>query len=94
MPAAEFGQAEIDELAELEATTRHDVKAVEYLVRRKLSDLGLTGISELTHFACTSEDINNLSYALTISAAVREVWLPKFCKVIAALRERAIESSG
>jgi len=89
--AAEFGQAEIDELAELEATTRHDVKAVEYLVRRKLSDLGLTGISELTHFACTSEDINNLSYALTISAAVREVWLPKFRSVIAALRERAIE---
>ncbi len=89
--AAEFGQAEIDELAELEATTRHDVKAVEYLVRRKLNDLGLAGISELTHFACTSEDINNLSYALTISAAVREVWLPKFRSVIAALRERAIE---
>ncbi|MFM9877080.1 MAG: adenylosuccinate lyase [Rhodoglobus sp.] len=89
--AAEFGQAEIDELAGLEATTRHDVKAVEYLVRRKLTDMGLTPIAELTHFACTSEDINNLSYALTISAAVREVWLPKFRSVITALRERAIE---
>jgi adenylosuccinate lyase len=41
----DFGQAEIDELAELEATTRHDVKAVEYLVRRKLSDLGLGSIA-------------------------------------------------
>lgn len=89
--AAEFGQDEIDQLAALEATTRHDVKAVEYLVRRKLSDLGLNGVAELTHFACTSEDINNLSYALTIGAALREVWLPKFRAVIAVLRARALE---
>jgi adenylosuccinate lyase len=88
--AAEFGQPEIDRLAQLEATTRHDVKAVEYLVRGKLAELGLNSIAELTHFACTSEDINNLSYALTISAAVRDVWLPKFRTVIEALRERAI----
>ena len=58
--AADFGQPEIDELALLEATTRHDVKAVEYLVRGKLAELGLTDIAELTHFAATSEDINNL----------------------------------
>ena len=89
--AAEFGQPEIDELARLEATTRHDVKAVEYLVRAKLSELGLTGIAELTHFAATSEDINNLSYAITISAALREVWMPKFRSVIDALRALAIE---
>ena len=89
--AADFGQEQIDELARLEATTRHDVKAVEYLVRAKLSELGLTSIAELTHFACTSEDINNLSYALTISAAVRDVWLPKFRAVIEALRSRAVE---
>jgi adenylosuccinate lyase len=86
----EFGQDEIDELATLEATTRHDVKAVEYLVRGKLAALGLGDVAELTHFACTSEDINNLSYALTISAAVRELWLPKFKVVIEALRERAV----
>lgn len=87
----DFGQAEIDELAVLEATTRHDVKAVEYLVRRRLTTLGLDHISELTHFAATSEDINNLSYALTVSDAVREVWLPKFRVVIGALRLRALE---
>ncbi|HYI31919.1 MAG TPA: adenylosuccinate lyase [Glaciibacter sp.] len=86
-----FGQAEIDELAVLEATTRHDVKAVEYLVRRRLSALGLDHIAELTHFAATSEDINNLSYALTVSQAVREVWLPKLSAVIDALRTRAGE---
>ena len=89
--AAGFGQPEIDELARLEATTRHDVKAVEYLVRAKLAELGLTGIAELTHLAATSEDINNLSYAITISAALREVWMPKFRSVIDALRALAIE---
>ncbi|GHF21568.1 adenylosuccinate lyase [Pseudolysinimonas yzui] len=88
--AAEFGADEIDELARLEATTRHDVKAVEYLVRRRLSDLGLNHIAELVHFACTSEDVNNLSYALTVHAAVTEVWLPKLRDVVARLREFAV----
>ncbi|MCU1506409.1 MAG: adenylosuccinate lyase [Microbacteriaceae bacterium] len=86
----DFGQADIDELAELEATTRHDVKAIEYYVRKRLSGLGLDRIAELTHFACTSEDINNLAYAITIGDAVREVWLPKFRAVIDALQERAL----
>jgi len=88
---ADFGQADIDELAALEATTRHDVKAVEYYVRTRLVALGLTDVAELTHFACTSEDINNLSYALTIRAAVNEVWLPKISTVIDALYSRAVD---
>jgi len=86
----DFGQAEIDDLATLEATTRHDVKAVEYLVRRKLAELGLNDVAELTHFACTSEDINNLAYAITIGHAVRELWLPRMREVVDALRDRAI----
>ncbi len=89
--AADFGQREIDELAGLEATTRHDVKAVEYLVRGRLSALGLNDIAELTHFACTSEDINNLAYALTVRAAVHEVWLPRLRDVLAGLRRLAID---
>ncbi|MGJ4845493.1 MULTISPECIES: adenylosuccinate lyase [unclassified Leifsonia] len=87
----DFGQPEIDRLAELEATTKHDVKAVEYLVRERLHALGLDSIAELTHFAATSEDINNLSYALTVSAAVNEVWLPKLRAVIGELRAQAFE---
>ena len=87
----DFGQADIDWLAEKEAVTRHDVKAVEYLVRDRLASLGLDSIAELTHFACTSEDINNLSYALTVSAAVQQVWLPKLRSVIDILRGLAIE---
>ena len=73
----DFGQVEIDWLAEKEAVTRHDVKAVEYLVRDRLASLGLDAIAELTHFACTSEDINSASYALTVRRAVENVWLPK-----------------
>jgi adenylosuccinate lyase len=91
---ADFGQPEVDELAALEATTRHDVKAVEYLVRRKLADLGLTSIAELTHFACTSEDINNLSYALTVRSAVQDVWMPRLRAVIDGLRELSVEHRG
>jgi len=82
----DFGQVEIDWLAEKEAVTRHDVKAVEYLVRDRLSTLGLDAIAELTHFACTSEDINSASYALTVQRAVTLVWLPKLRGVIATLR--------
>ncbi|QNE44112.1 adenylosuccinate lyase [Frigoribacterium sp. NBH87] len=88
----DFGQEAIDELAGLEATTRHDVKAVEYWVRARLADLGLEGIAELTHFACTSEDINNLSYALTVKQAVTEVWLPAFDAVQEALAGWATEA--
>lgn len=87
----EFGQAEIDWLAEKEAVTRHDVKAVEYLVRDRLSSLGLDAIAELTHFACTSEDINSTSYALTVQRAVQRVWLPKLRAVIAALTDLAVK---
>ena len=87
----DFGQSEIDWLAEKEAVTRHDVKAVEYLVRDRLSTLGLDGIAELTHFACTSEDINSASYALTVQRAVTTLWLPKLHGVIAVLRGLAAE---
>ena len=87
----DFGQAEIDWLADKEAVTRHDVKAVEYLVRDRLASLGLDAIAELTHFACTSEDINSASYALTVKRAVEGVWLPALDGVIAKLRELAVE---
>ncbi len=87
--ATDFGEADIRELARLEATTRHDVKAIEYYLRDRLDALGIAGVSELVHFAATSEDVNNLAYALTIDAAVSEVWLPRLNAVIAELRTRA-----
>ncbi|SFI50812.1 MULTISPECIES: adenylosuccinate lyase [Microbacterium] len=87
----DFGQTDIDWLAEKEAVTRHDVKAVEYLVRDRLSALGLDAVAELTHFACTSEDVNSASYALTVKRAVENVWLPKLRAVSAALADLARE---
>ena len=88
--AADFGQEQIDQLAALEAVTRHDVKAVEYLIREHLTSVGLDRVAELVHFACTSEDINNLAYALTIGDAVDRVWQPKLDAAIAALTDLAV----
>ena len=87
--ARNFGAAEIEELAEIEAQTRHDVKAVEYFIRRRLDEFGLTELAELTHFAATSEDVNNLAYAITIRAAVSEVWVPRLREVLSSLRDFA-----
>ena len=86
-----FNTDDIAELAATEATTRHDVKAVEYFIRERLTRLLRTDLLELTHFACTSEDINNLSYAITIRDAVTNVWLPKAEALVEKLRALAIE---
>ncbi|MBC9943502.1 adenylosuccinate lyase [Leucobacter sp. cx-328] len=87
--AANFGQTEIDKLAGIEAVTHHDVKAVEYLIRERLEAQGLAAFAELTHVCCTSEDINNLSYALTVKHAVADAWRPKFVAVIDELARQA-----
>lgn len=81
-----FSDADVAELAETEARTRHDVKAVEYFIRDRISKLGREDLLELTHFACTSEDINNLSYAITIHDAVTDVWLPKARTLVDSLK--------
>ena len=86
-----FNLADVAELAATEAQTRHDVKAIEYFIRARLSQLGRSDLLELTHFACTSEDINNLSYAITIRDAVTNVWLPKAEALVEKLRSLAIE---
>ncbi|HLS13647.1 MAG TPA: adenylosuccinate lyase [Beutenbergiaceae bacterium] len=96
---ATFGAEEIAELAQIEAETRHDVKAVEYFLKRRLTSapqhLGASTVlpdtSEIVHIFCTSEDINNLSYALTIASAVEQVWLPAAHQVADALADLARE---
>ncbi|WP_369370220.1 adenylosuccinate lyase [Promicromonospora sp. Populi] len=98
---ATFGAAEIAELAEIERETVHDVKAVEYFIKRRIAAapeaLGSTSLpaaSELVHFACTSEDINNLSYALMVRGAVRAVWLPAATAVVDQLAGMAREHAA
>jgi adenylosuccinate lyase len=74
----------------IEATTNHDVKAVEYFIKERIgADANLAQAKEFVHFACTSEDINNLSYALMLRDARQHVLLPTFDAVIAQLRELA-----
>jgi adenylosuccinate lyase len=73
--ATSFGPADVAELAAIERETGHDVKAVEYFIKRRMTG-DLTDLTELVHFCCTSEDINNLAYALMVRAAVRQQWLP------------------
>ena len=85
--ALEFDDAAVLELAKLEATTRHDVKAVEYYIRASLTKLGRDDLAELVHFGCTSEDINNLAYAITVSEAVKRVWLPRSKDLVTKLRQ-------
>ena len=89
-----FSDADVAELAATEATTKHDVKAVEYFIRARLSKLGREDLLELTHFACTSEDINNLSYAVTVRDAVNQVWLPKVEALLAKLRQMSAKHAG
>ncbi len=71
-----FGPDDVAELAEIERATVHDVKAVEYYLKRRMQAGSLADLVELVHFCCTSEDVNNLAYALMVRAAVQDVWLP------------------
>ncbi len=80
-----FSDADVAKLAETESRTRHDVKAVEYFVRDKLTEIGREDLHELAHFAATSEDINNLSYALIIKDSVNKVWLPKATALVESI---------
>jgi len=90
--AANLSTADAARVKEIERTTNHDVKAVEYLIKERLKDDAELGPAlEFVHFACTSEDINNLSYALMLAEARRTVLLPKLDELIAKLRAMAHE---
>jgi adenylosuccinate lyase len=88
--AGDFSVADAARVKRIEATTNHDVKAVEYFLKERLKDdAALAPALEFVHFACTSEDINNLSHALMLNQARQEVLLPKLDAVIQALRAMA-----
>jgi len=88
--AEQFRLEDANRVKAIEATTRHDVKAVEYLLRERFEALPeLAGLSEFLHFGCTSEDINNLAYALMISEARQQVLLPAFRRIDQLLTDMA-----
>jgi len=93
--ADDFSVADAARVKAIEATTNHDVKAVEYLIKERLQDDPELGPAlEFVHFACTSEDINNLSYALMLRQARQDVLLPKLDALIERLRAMAHEHAA
>ena len=87
---ADFGPAQAQEVKDIEAVTNHDVKALEYWIKKQTAgNAEVTKVGEFIHFACTSEDINNLSHALMCKHARDEVMVPALDGVVAKLTELA-----
>ena len=90
-----FGPDQVAELGEIERVTVHDVKAVEYFLKARLVEIAPAvvdrGIAELIHFGATSEDINNLSYALMVQGSVEQVWLPRARALVEQVKALARE---
>jgi adenylosuccinate lyase len=90
-----FSEADGEAVKKIEARTNHDVKAIEYFLKDKLAgNREVARVAEFIHFACTSEDINNLCHALMLKAARDEVMLPMLDQIIARLRTIAHEQAG
>ncbi|WP_277975605.1 adenylosuccinate lyase [Pantoea endophytica] len=89
---ANFSEEDAARIKTIERTTNHDVKAVEYFLKEKVADVpALHAVSEFIHFACTSEDINNLSHALMLETARRDVIVPFWNQLIDAVKGLAHE---
>ena len=86
-----FQVSDAQEIKEIEKTTNHDVKAVEYFLKRRFDEMGLTQFKEFIHFGLTSQDINNTAVPFTMKEANRELVVPAYEMIINMLRERAAE---
>ena len=85
-----FSLSNAAEVKAIEATTNHDVKAIEYWLKQRFAaNAEISAVNEFIHFACTSEDINNLSHALMLRQARDEVLLPKLHEIAAKLQQMA-----
>ena len=86
-----FTEEDAKEVKEIEKTTNHDVKAVEYFIKKEFDRLEITDYKEFIHFGLTSQDINNTSIPLSVKEAVVQVYLPQLDEVIAQLKTLAEE---
>ncbi len=84
-----FDEKEAEIVKEIERITNHDVKAVEYYIKKNLEKTSLKKYLEFIHFACTSEDINNLAFALMLKDAGKHVMLPQIKEVIESIKSQA-----
>jgi len=88
----QFSETDAQRVKDIERTTNHDVKAVEYYLKEKIvANAEINAVSEFIHFACTSEDINNLSYGLMLKGGRDDVLLPEIDQLISALEVMANE---
>ncbi len=87
----EFSTENALEIKKIEQTTNHDVKAVEYFVKSRFDDLGLTEFKEFIHFGLTSQDINNTAIPLSLKEAIQEVYLPGINELLNTLENMARE---
>ena len=91
----DFSEADAERVKEIERTTNHDVKAVEYFLKEKVeSNAEILKVSEFIHFACTSEDINNLAYALMIQTTCEQVILPALSAISGDLQRKTQKYAG
>ncbi len=89
-----FSEQDAQHVKDIERTTNHDVKAIEYFLKEKIAEQAeLNAVSEFIHFACTSEDINNLAYAMMLSEGRDEVILSDMDKVISAIKALAHDNA-
>jgi adenylosuccinate lyase len=89
---ANFDENDAQRIKDIEKTTNHDVKAVEYFLKEKVAAIpALHAVSEFIHFACTSEDINNLSHALMLQTARQDVVLPYWLKIVDSIKALALQ---
>jgi len=87
-----FSEEDALRIKTIEATTNHDVKAVEYFLKEKIADNAeLNAVTEFIHFACTSEDINNLSHGLMLKECREQVLLPVIDEILAEIKALAVE---
>ena len=91
--ANDFNDDSFNAIKTIEQTTRHDVKAVEYFIGNTLKELGYDYLISFVHIGCTSEDINNTSYACMIKYGLKDVWLPKAKEIANTMDKWANEHS-
>ena len=91
---ADFDDCAARRIKDIEARTKHDVKAVEYYLRERLRGSSLCDVEASVHFACTSDDINNLAYAKMFRDAMRDVWQPAACAVMERIAALARQSAA
>lgn len=84
-----FSEADAERIKEIEQTTNHDVKAVEYFLKEQFDRLGMESMKEFIHFGLTSQDINNTATPMSLAEALREAIIPAYEQIIAFLDEKA-----